>query len=461
MKTTPAGCLATAVTITVALCSAAQAQVHCDDSDTYDSCAEKLSGQVAEKGNTALLAGVAAKNTGDATTSTVNDFLPLLRALIDSNGLGSNDGRLGIEWSNPFGLPAQEQNKLTLELLKSTLQEPLKDALRAAALDSQIGALEDEIDERDDIAIGFSYARASERYGRDPRLHATIVGSLLTAATEKDTNDTPLTDFEAQAFDKAASDGRTLDLDAAFGSNGMTPKERQQYVGLVEESILGHHRSMRALGERLRKLGFYQFLDLVNNQPQWSLTAKYRSRDEAVGADDFNVTLAYEQGWANVNAYREHQRRRCGADGEAQCLAGYLARPDVIADLQQSLRVTFKAEYSKLQRLDFALPNSTFTFSTEPAERFSLSAGIGRYLGGERLGTTRTRLDALLSYEDFSDDPARQDRGLATATVTFPVAEGFFIALGAVYATKPEFRGDVDEEISARAGIVYKLLPGE
>jgi hypothetical protein len=35
---------------------------------------------------------------------------------------------------------------------------------------------------------------------------------------------------------------------------------------------------------------------------------------------------------------------------------------------------------------------------------------------------------------------------------------GFFLSLGAVYATKPEFRGDVDEEIGARAGFLYKIL---
>jgi hypothetical protein len=443
------------------LMGTARAQVHCNDSDTYDTCSNKLAGQVAEQARTAMLDGVAAKNTGDASAPTINDFLPVLRALVDTNGLGSEDGKLGIEWSNPLGLPTQEQNKLTLELVKSELHEPLEEALRAAALDARIGDLEDDLDEGDDVNIGFSYARASEHYGRDPRLHVSTVDELLRAASARDTDDSPLTNFELRTLEIAGAAGRSVDLDAPFGSNGMTPQERQTYIGLVEASILEHHRSMRAFAARLRQLGFYRFLDLVNNQPQWSVTAKYRARDDTVGADDFKVTLAYEKGWANVNEYRKHKARGCSAQGDAECLASYLARPDVIANLEQSLRVSFKAEYSKIQRLSFALPDSTFVFAAEPAERLSVSAGIGRYVGGETQSATRARLDASIGYEDFSDDPSRQDRGLATATLTFPVADGLFLSLGAVYATKPEFRGDVDEELSARAGIVYKLLQGE
>jgi hypothetical protein len=33
-----------------------------------------------------------------------------------------------------------------------------------------------------------------------------------------------------------------------------------------------------------------------------------------------------------------------------------------------------------------------------------------------------------------------------------------FISLDPEYATTPEFRGDVDEELSARAGVVHELL---
>jgi hypothetical protein len=441
--------------------SVSQAQMRCEESDTYDSCSNRLAGQLVEMGNDALLAEVAAKNTGSAMAATIMDYLPPLRAIVESHGLGGRDGTLGFEWSNPLRLPPQEQNKLIFELTKSEVYEPLKNSLRAAGLDGEIGALDDKISEADDISIGFSYSRASAQHGRDPRLHADIVDQLLRQVNVRPTDDSALTDFEANVFEAASETDREIDLNAPFDSNGMTADERRTYIRLVEESILGHHRSMREFGEQLRKLGFYRFLDLVNNQPQWSLTAKYRHRDEAVGPNELKVSFSYEQGWANVNAFRQYRARSCAGQAGLTCLADYLAKPDVIANLQQSLRVSIKAEYSKLSRIDFSLPNAAFNYLAEPSERFSIAAGFGRYLGGEQQGATRTRLDVSLGYEDFSSDPNRQGRGLLSAELTFPVGNGLFLSVGGVYATRPEFRGDVDEEISARTGILYKLLQGE
>ena len=138
---------------------------------------------------------------------------------------------------------------------------------------------------------------------------------------------------------------------------------------------------------------------------------------------------------------------------------GPVTQDDVITNLKTSNRITFKVDYSKLQRLNFTLPGTMpFAFSEKPVERFSFTAGLGRYIGKEVSSRTRVRIDVSVGYEDFSDDPARQDRGLATATFTYPVAEGFYLSVGVVYATKPEFRGDVVEELSARAGFTYKVI---
>ena len=88
-----------------------------------------------------------------------------------------------------------------------------------------------------------------------------------------------------------------------------------------------------------------------------------------------------------------------------------------------------------------------------------ISVAASRQIGRKGSAGPRPRFDLKASYEDFSDDPVRQDRGVATATFSYPVSPGFFLTLGAVYATKPEFRGEVDEEISARLGLTYKLIP--
>jgi hypothetical protein len=184
----------------------------------------------------------------------------------------------------------------------------------------------------------------------------------------------------------------------------------------------------------------------------------YTSRDEIVGADEFQAIVSYEVGWYNVNTFR--RRSACGQEA-VLCLAGYLARDEVIAGVKQSPRMSFNLEYSKRNRLDVAFADVAFSYYEKPRERLKISANYARHLGRENALHVRPRIDASLAYEDFSDDPLRQNRGLATATLTHPMSAGLYLSLGAVYATKPEFRGDVDSELSARAGVIYKLLRDE
>jgi len=62
--------------------------------------------------------------------------------------------------------------------------------------------------------------------------------------------------------------------------------------------------------------------------------------------------------------------------------------------------------------------------------------------------------------EDISNDPMRQDRWVSTLTLSQRVSEESSLAVSLVYANKPEFRGMVDKELSARAGLKFEVDRG-
>jgi hypothetical protein len=67
------------------------------------------------------------------------------------------------------------------------------------------------------------------------------------------------------------------------------------------------------------------------------------------------------------------------------------------------------------------------------------------------------RLDLVANYEDVSDDPMRQNRGVATLTVTRRFGS-MAVPFGIVYATRGEFLGEVDKQLSAHVGLKLNLF---
>jgi hypothetical protein len=428
-------------------------------------------GTEAETIASTLSAAVAAMNTGDTSSSTISDFLPLLRLLFDGGGSTTDTpDKIGVEFNNFLPLGKKNQHKFSAVMEKSEMFEPLKDALRAASLESQASDLADGIDQGDDLHFIFSYSRANENFGRDPDLPANQV--LLSSMLHKVSQETIQSDA-TKAMLKASNarnefiDDKRLDefLKDADGNelpmSAIPEKHRARYIELTSAFILAASRSKNELAANLKDANFYQVLDLINNQPQLVGSVEYRARDEVVGPDEFKAVVSYESGGPNIKALRRYSKDHCATEMDVRCLAAYLDDPEVREELANgSVRYKLSLEYSELQQMDFTLANTAFNFLAEPVKHLTASAAMGFYYGKQLVGRKRARFDATASYEDFSDDPLRQDRGVAKLTVTYPISEGFFLSLGAVYATKPEFRGDADEEISARAGFTYKIIEG-
>ena len=416
------------------------------DQDAADQATIKQKADEAEKARLDLPTLLALANSGGSTNSSINDFVPLLRLLLDSEGLGDEGQRIGFELSDPFGFGEKFQNKVSVTLEKPEVFSPIKEAMQEASLNEELSSLEDKVDARDDISVSLSLGYVSKHFGRDPRMQRDWLEQVLASADVRDPE-------PAAALRKLAEFERENKINPDETIPFCRQKKPEDRARFATESVLAERDSHARFSKRLRKAGFYDVLDLVGNQPQMSFTATYRSRDEAAGPSEFNAAFSYEEGLKNVNDLRNH----CGTI-DIGCLADFLGTD--VEKIRGARRVRFDVEYTKISRLNFVLPEPGFTYVAEASERLAATLTYGGYIGRELSSHRRTRFDLSATYEDFSDDPLRQNRGLASATLSYPLMPGFFLSLGAVYATKPEFRGDVDEEISARAGFTYKIIEG-
>ena len=439
----------------------AQGDPHCKDEENFSTCFSRLAnGETTAGADDAAAAAaptVAAMNTGDNEQSTTNDFLPLLRLLLNDEGNSDENRKIGFEWAPHFS--ASLPSKVTVTLQDSELYAPLAAALEAADLTDQSQATAKKIDAGDDVAVTFTISKASEHYGRDPDLQNKLLGALADAAND---DDAPRSLKQARLNSDSFRRGHgSISPTVAFADIA-DETTRAQYRDLVEAQIALEIDYLKNFAERLDKFGFYGLLELIDNQPQLTFAVSYQSRGEAVGPDDVKATFAYEFGGRNVNTFRKFAHHDCRArvagnklESEVACLAEYVGKEETMAE---SFRVKVSAEYSKLQRYEFELADTAFSYIEKPVKHLAFSAAASRQLGAAGVGKARPRFDAKLTYEDFSDDPQRQDRGIATVTFSYPVAQGFFVTLGGVYATRPEFRGDVDGEISTRLGFTYKFI---
>jgi hypothetical protein len=215
-----------------------------------------------------------------------------------------------------------------------------------------------------------------------------------------------------------------------------------------------------AFESALNAAGFGRFKQLIDNQPQLVLTLGVRERDELVGQDETFLGLRYEYGGPNLNSFYDYRSRHCTMELMLPCFEQFTtARKNSI---DAGSRVAFSVEYKR--RDDYDYSDHGLAVALEGQTSLVSQLTYGRYLNigaANDIVQGRTKLDLTASYEDVSDDPMRQDRAVATLTLSQGTTAGLTLSFSLVWANRPEFRGEVDEELSAKVGLSYKLAgPG-
>ena len=393
---------------------------------------------------------------GAATSSEANmeDFISSLLSSLDISGLESSSG--GLKFKKNYQVT---YGTLAVEGLarKSELFAELETKLEASGEKDLIDDLDDELGDFDDVNVNIVFS--VDRYGGD---NAIWWGRRFRGSNGKKT---PNGVLATQLYDKIASAPLTRYKAAekaftnALGTNALTLVKDTQPATLradlqakAKAVADAAQADIEGLSTALKTERYFSFSKLVANQPQFILTAGYNARDELVGRDSWSASVKYELGRANVNGLR----RAC-SELTLECYSDFLDQQKTA--LTKNWRVSFEGTYSQMQTYDYTSPDGMVSLKLDEAQNWNVMLSAGRTLRLTDEGLELTRFDLEAAYEDVSGDTQKQARFVSTATFTQRISDTMSVAAGVVYANRPEYLGQVDEELSARAGLKLKLVP--
>lgn len=476
----------------------AQASQACEAEETVGECFRRHEGRVADEESRtadevqseAFDAGfsrLAEKLTGlgavfgPGLATAIGDFLPLFAGAPVISSTDATRVGFAFETNLPFysqpGAAIQPPNlggNIQLRA-QSRTPEVFGPLLEAVPLDQRANATEilgSGLDQLDDVTLTAVWNAEGAGIGRSFRKHAVMFESLLNSVVAELHDDRPsLIDAIETFADRLDEEGDLLILPDRLGDPDcaaavdqlsesrfacFTQAFRMELGEAIARSAIEHRNYRAALQERLEQVGFYHVADLLNNQPQLSLSANARLRSDVTGPNTYSLSARYEHGFGSLNSLRGYCPQRSVT---IECLETYLAEPRVVAAMRRSdrawanLEVTFTNDYSYSTTID-GVP---VQLQLDNSVAVKGSLGYGRYLRLDANGNESARVDLLVEGELNQADSGKNDRFVASLTYTQKISDDFSLPLGITYANKAEYVGEADQNLGVNIGIRYRL----
>ncbi|HEX3556747.1 MAG TPA: hypothetical protein VIA62_26290 [Thermoanaerobaculia bacterium] len=494
----PAGRAARALLIAsvFALAASSLAAVECRMDESLTTCVTRMNKEAREareqRAKTAATSEdatnqanqLASKPTGVQTgranlASNTTNFIPLmsLTGLLGQAKQGDTPGTYVFDLN--FLIPglAMDKNSKFQAVVNSQpmVADAVKSQLPEAKRDELVKAIEGGLGDLADYSLILTYAWVDRSHGRGFNQYRNRYAALATAVSKQFVEAVP----EAVGLDKVGT--QTLpaikrNYPAVTGDlfnksfqdlNAMAAGAGTELKGAVEKAAGDEMALLESDREIRRKAGLGHFADLLDNQPQLTFSASKSFRDPVLGGDETSGKLNYEWGRANLNNALSSDCQRSldtpatdKIDKEtlSRCLAEYTKFVnDNATALKDGDKFSFSAEYLNVGKEVFDLPKQGLTgLKIDAAKKLIISAGWSHLFPDPAGGDQPVRLDFVGSYENVSNDPQRQDRGVATLTFTRKFGT-ISVPLGLVYANHGEFLGDVDKQFSAHVGLKFDL----
>jgi hypothetical protein len=442
----------------------------CNVSMSVNQCIKELGRDAAEQRmRDGLATELATTNTGGQTAaaSSTDDFNPKVEASLNAIGTSEDPGDgLTMSVTDPFrdlfrqgffgddGVAEAhgQHHKIVVTLNKAELFAPLDELVTDPQVKDE---LKGSLNDFSNVTVDFRLSTNSKSRGRDIQQHIDLVSAIQQVVFEQLTTNRKTLFDALEVRNQIIQDHATLNLDQPI--DGQVPAaEAVAIIGSIQKAHTEQIEFLTTYDATFRRNGLDGLLKLVNNQPQLVFSVKANIRDTVVGPDEYSAKLVYEFGGANVNRYRAYAAEKNCASDPFLCVSRYLASAGSSVD--QGRRLAASIEYTSHESYEFA--SGAYQLSLPSDRSLVAKLAYGQYVTfGARASaaTNRSRFDLSVSFEDVSNDSARQNRAIASATFAQEIGSGLFLTLGVQWANKPEFRGPVDHEVSALAGINYKL----
>lgn len=402
------------------------------------------------------------------TAASVLNLLPRLTVtglVAPDEGDDSGD-LLGFDYN--FKLPthigAGHNTKLHFEIDRQPeVFVPLRAALDETTTEGLVTDLENTLETFDDLAVSFTYSITNQRFGRTFSPHRNDYESMYRQFFDEiyENPESEIREKQTAAVGMLTRELAEGCIDLSKFSNEVPiaqwvtcKEEHGRAVDVLQAQFRSTVDFLRTVDAGIDSYEITKFSQLLNNQPQLNFSAFVRERDDLVGPSEQGLMLSYEMGVANLNS----MRKKCGAAFDHACFRDYVTDEVSQEALEKGDRLSFSLEWSHLDDYRFTLPAQNFLFEQGGSDKFSATFAYGRLV---RLGNAESdsaRIDISASYQNSSDDFLLNDRGIASFTLTKRLG-AITLPFTIVWATEPEFRGEVDTELSARLGIKYDLSP--
>ncbi|HWN41326.1 MAG TPA: hypothetical protein VNW71_03855 [Thermoanaerobaculia bacterium] len=250
------------------------------------------------------------------------------------------------------------------------------------------------------------------------------------------------------------------DLQAMTPLNTLEDGLRAQVKSDIDSFADQAAREVEALHQSLENNRFYALGMLVANDPQVSFDGFYRLREGAAGPNEWGGTARYEYGLVSYAQYLRWAGRAGRGGKSVETLNTYLARPSVQHWFKRQPRVAALLEVSRIDPFTLDRPEDGLSMKLDSIRRLTGKLTYGQVLASN----PGSKFDFEARYDDFSDDLTKKNRFVATATWTQKLTDrlaqaagGTQLVVSAIWANKPEFRGEVDRGFGMRAGLKWAL----